>query len=175
MEENLTIIEIRLKVLRERSGFTQNELAKKLNVSRSLISIWENGLANISLKQLIKLASIYKVPIDYILGIIDDINTKEKFKYIQEINLKYIGEKLREIRKKEKLTQEHFAKIIDTKRSSISYYEIGKMMISTADLKQICETFGHSADYIVGNTNNCLKRNKKEKLSTKKIKSYITN
>lgn len=48
-------------------------------------------------------------------------------------------------------------------------------MISTADLKQICETFGYSADYIVGNTKECIKLPIKEKIKTREIKDYITN
>ncbi len=172
MEENLTIIEIRLKHLRERTGYSQIEIAQKLNVNRSLIALWENGYANISLKQLIKLSCIYQVPIDYLLGIIDKIDNYP-YKYINKINLKYIGIKLKEIRKENNLTQDKFAKKIDTKRSSISYYEIGKMMISTADLKQICETFGISADYIIGNISKKIIRVKKTKLKTKDIKEKI--
>lgn len=175
MENNLTIIETRIKQLRERIGFTQNELAKLLGVSRSLICLWENGYANVSLKQIIKIASIYKVPLDYILGLIDEIDTNIKYSYTTKLNLKYIGNKIREIRKEAGLTQDKFATKIDTLRSSISYYEIGKMMISTADLKQICETFGYSSDYIIGNTKTCIRRNKITKIKTKAIKEVITN
>lgn len=46
-------------------------------------------------------------------------------------------------------------------------------MISTADLKQICETFGVSADYVVGNTDINIKREKKIKIKTKEIKEKI--
>ena len=90
------------------------------------------------------------------------------------MDLKSIGLKLKEIRKNNKMTQDKFAQKIDTKRSSISYYENGKMMISTADLKQICETFGYSADYLVGNLDHFVKRNKKEKIKLKDIKEKIS-
>ena len=174
MKNNLTIIEERIKNLRDRNMHTQNELAKKMKVSRNLICLWENGYANISLRQIIKYCSIYNVPLDYILGIIEEPDNKN-FKYIKKLELKYVGIKLREIRKSLSLTQDKFAKKIDTKRSSISYYESGKMMISTTDLKQICETFGYSADYIVGNTKECIKRNIKNKIKTKEIKEFMTN
>lgn len=172
MEDNLTIIERRLKLTRERFGYSQLEVAKKMNVNRSLIALWENGYANISLKQLIKLAFIYQVPIDYLLGIIDETNDYH-YNFIYKMDLKYIGTKLKEIRKNNFLTQEKFAKKLDTKRSSISYYEIGKMMISTADLKQICETFGVSADYIVGNIKVNISRKIKNKIKIKDIKEKI--
>lgn len=174
MEENLTIIEKRIRALRERIGYSQIEIAKILGVNRSLIALWENGYANISLKQLIKLAYIYQVPIDYLLGIIEEIDDYE-YHYIDTMDLKSIGLKLKEIRKNNKMTQDKFAQKIDTKRSSISYYEIGRMMISTADLKQICETFGVSADYIVGNIKNNITRNKKQKLKVKDIKEKVSN
>lgn len=173
MEEKLTIIEKRIKFLRERYGYSQREIAEVLGTDRSLIALWENGYANIALKQLIKLAYFYQVPIDYLLGIIDEIDSYS-YHFISDMNLINIGLKLKEIRKKANLTQEKFAQKIDTKRSSISYYEIGKMMISTADLKQICETFGVSADYIVGNIDINIKREKKVKIKTKDIKEKLS-
>lgn len=174
MEENLTIIEKRIKALRERIGYSQIEVAHKLGVNRSLVALWENGYANISLRQLIKLAYIYQVPIDYLLGIIDEVDHYD-YHYVDTMDLKKIGLKLKEIRKANKMTQDKFAQKIDTKRSSISYYEIGKMMISTADLKQICETFGVSADYIVGNIADNINRDKKHKLKVKDIKEKVSN
>ena len=48
-------------------------------------------------------------------------------------------------------------------------------MMSTADLKQICEVFGYSADYIVGNTLECLKYKVKNKIKTKEIREMINN
>lgn len=172
MDKNITIIEERIHFLREKLNFTQKELAEHLHVSRSLINNWENGYANISLKQLIKLACFYQVSIDYLLGIVDDKDSYE-YHYVSDMNLKNIGMKIREIRKKANLTQDKFAQKLDTKRSNISYYEIGKMMISTADLKQICETFGVSADYIVGNIDINIKRDKKSKLKAKEIREII--
>lgn len=175
VNEDLTIIELRIKALREKLGYTQNQLGVLMHVSRSLICLWEQGYANISLKQIIKLASIYKVPLDYLLGIIDSIDFKVKYKFISTLDLKYLGIKLKETRKSLGLTQERFAKKLDTKRSSISYYEIGKMMMSTADLKQICETFGVSSDYLIGNTDTFIIRTKINKIKIKDIKELITN
>lgn len=172
--EDLTIIELRIKNLREQNNYTQAELAKLMNIKdRSLISIWEKGYANISLNQIIKLASIYKVPLDYILGIIDSLDNKVKYNYIASLDKKYLGSKIREIRRNMGLTQDKFAKKLDTKRSSISYYESGKMMMSTADLKQICETFGVSSDYLIGNTDTFIIRTKLNKIKVKEIKELI--
>ena len=175
IKEDLTIVEIRIKSLRQQFNYTQNEIAKLMHVSRSLICLWEQGYANISLKQIIKLASVYKVPLDYVLGIIDNIDLKVKYEYISTLDLKFLGNKLKETRKSLGLTQDKFAKKLDTKRSSISYYELGKMMMSTADLKQICETFGVSSDYLIGNTDTFIVRTKLNKIKVKDIKELITN
>ena len=104
MAENLTIIEIRIRSLRERLGYSQNKVANSLGISRSLIASWENGYANISLKQLIKLASFYQVPLDYLLGIIDEVD-HYSYHYIDNMDLMLIGKRLWEIRKSEHLTQ----------------------------------------------------------------------
>ena len=152
MNKDITIIEERLIDLRIEANYSQRDLAKIMNVTSSLISLWENGYANIALKQIIKFCSIYHVSLDYILGLSDIKNNKDyEYNYINELDLKYLGIKIKEIRKKARLSQEEFALKIHTKRSSISYYETGKMMISTADLKEICLKFNCSSDYLIGN------------------------
>ena len=62
MESNKTIVEERIRFIRERVGYTQKQVASALKISRSLVNNWEHGFANISLKQLIKLAYFYQVP-----------------------------------------------------------------------------------------------------------------
>ena len=107
------------------------------------------------------------------LGIIE---AKDNYSYTlkKELDLKDLGLKIKQLRKDMNLTQAKFAEKVDTKRSNISYYETGSMMISTADLKQICETFGVSADYLLGNTNTNIKRRRKAKIKPKDIKEKIT-
>ena len=173
MENNKTIVEERIRFIRERVGYTQKQVASALKISRSLVNNWEHGFANISLKQIIKLAYFYQVPIDYLLGIIDEVDSYP-YHYVKDMDLKSIGMKLKALRKNLGFTQEKFAQRLDTKRSSISYYEIGRMMISTADLKQICETFGISADYLVGNLEQNIKREQKIKIKAKEIKEKIS-
>ena len=142
MEENLTVIEIRLKLLRVIKGLTQEELANSIGVSRALINSWENGYADISLRQLVKLSAFFQVPIDYILGLVTKFD-KTIYKFKNDLDLKYLGNNLRIIRKVENLTQEEFSKIIHIERSGISSYENGKMSISTSALKEVCNTLGN--------------------------------
>lgn len=56
-----------LKKLRIRNNLNQVELADKLNVKQYVISSWEIGRSEPSIKQLIELSYIFKVPVDYLL------------------------------------------------------------------------------------------------------------
>lgn len=59
----------RIKVLREQKGFTQAELAKQLNITRSSVNAWEMGISNPSTQYIVELAKIFNVSADYLLGI----------------------------------------------------------------------------------------------------------
>lgn len=59
----------KLKDLRKAAGMTQTELAKRLNVSKSVISYYELQERNPSPDVLIQLADIFHVTTDYLLGI----------------------------------------------------------------------------------------------------------
>lgn len=62
---------LRLKELRQERGIGQIELAKKLEVSKGIISLWENGLREPNMYSLIKLAKFFCVTIDYLVGLED--------------------------------------------------------------------------------------------------------
>jgi len=57
-----------LKTLREENLLTRAQLAEKLNVSVRLISYWENGQRECDFDMLIKIADLFSVSIDYLLG-----------------------------------------------------------------------------------------------------------
>ena len=56
-----------LRDLRKSKGLTQEDLAKKANVSRSVIARFETGKTTLSAKNLIKIAGTLGVPMDYIM------------------------------------------------------------------------------------------------------------
>ena len=58
---------MRLRELRNKSGLTQNEIASKLGVSGQTILNWENGLYEPKINQLIKLADLFNVSVDYLI------------------------------------------------------------------------------------------------------------
>lgn len=66
-----TIFGERLKELRIERQVGQVELAKELGVSKGIISLWENGLREPKLFNLVALAKYFKVSIDYLAGLED--------------------------------------------------------------------------------------------------------
>ena len=63
----------RIKMLREKSGMTQSQLAKRLFVSRNAVNSWEMSLTTPSNICLVGLAKVFGVPTDYLLGLDDGI------------------------------------------------------------------------------------------------------
>ena len=89
-----------LKLARKAKGFSQEELAIKLNVVRQTISKWEQGLSVPDAEMLISISEVFDTPVSTFLG--------ENLSESKEDDLKVISEKLEIInlqlsqRKKEK-------------------------------------------------------------------------
>ncbi len=58
-----------LKTLRTQHDMTQSQLSKKLGLTKSVISAYENGLRMPSYDVLIAISKLFKVTTDYLLGI----------------------------------------------------------------------------------------------------------
>jgi len=54
--------------LRMENNLSRAQLAEKLSVSVRLISYWENGKRECDFDMLIKIADLFSVSIDYLLG-----------------------------------------------------------------------------------------------------------
>ena len=59
----------KMRCLREHYGLTQTQLAERLGVTKSAVNAWETGTNSPSLTYIIKLAQIYGVSTDYLLGV----------------------------------------------------------------------------------------------------------
>lgn len=68
----------RIKTLREEFRFTQQDLANKLESSKSVIGLYENETRKPSMEVLIKLSEIFNCSIDYILCKTDVKNPREQ-------------------------------------------------------------------------------------------------
>ena len=60
---------LRIKELREEQHWTQEELGKKINKSKSMVSLYESNIKIPSGETLIDLAYLFNVSLDYLVGI----------------------------------------------------------------------------------------------------------
>ena len=74
----------KIKLLREKGGMTQSELAKQLGVTRSGVNAWEMGITTPSTQYIVELALHFKVSTDYLLDMpsavtisVDGLSDKE--------------------------------------------------------------------------------------------------
>ena len=63
------MIDQKIKMLREKRGITQAELAKRLGITRSGVNAWEMGISTPSTQYVILLAKFFNVSTDYLLGL----------------------------------------------------------------------------------------------------------
>ncbi|WP_390253077.1 helix-turn-helix domain-containing protein [Vibrio parahaemolyticus] len=77
----MTSIGIRIKELRNLRGFSQDELAHKLNLTKSTISQWELGKAYPKRKNIIQLSDFFDVAVEFLEhGIRSESELKESKK-----------------------------------------------------------------------------------------------
>lgn len=62
----------RLQFLRENKGLMQEDVSKKLNVSRSCVSSWERNRTESNVKQVYDLAKLFDVSVGYLISGVDD-------------------------------------------------------------------------------------------------------
>lgn len=92
----------RLKELRKQAHLTQVELAKRLGIGQSSYADWERGKKKPTQENLVKIAQILDVSIDYLVG-----NSEEKSDELDNIELlfrmnsKGLTDKEKEIFRKE--------------------------------------------------------------------------
>lgn len=59
----------RIKQLREQAGYSQAQLAKRLDVTRSSVNAWEMGLSMPTTQYVVTLAKLFHDSADYLLGL----------------------------------------------------------------------------------------------------------
>ncbi len=137
------MIENNLKRCREELEMTQKELGNVFGVSDSTVRGWENAYDTMPLKKLVKFCNQFNYSVDFVLAL-----TKQNKKYSDNIKLDKIkiGKKLKELRKKEHVSQQVMADKCSIARSTYSHYEMGLSLITTLTLYTICKNFKISID-----------------------------
>ena len=82
----------RIRYLREKAGFTQTYLAKRLGISRSAVNSWEMSLSSPSVSNILEMMQLFNVSADYLLSSSDKliIDITELSSEEQEIILKLV-------------------------------------------------------------------------------------
>ena len=62
----------RISELRIAFGWSQVELAKRLRVAKQTVSNWENENIQPSIEMLVRIAKLFRVSTDYLLGLQED-------------------------------------------------------------------------------------------------------
>lgn len=75
-----------IKKLRNKHGYTQQDLAKLIGVTKSTVAAYENSARRPSYNVLIKLSQIFNVSIDYLL-----LNKKPSIICTDDLNPEQIG------------------------------------------------------------------------------------
>jgi len=135
--------------IRELHDLTQNDIAKKLNISRQNYSFWETNTKFIPLLHLNNYCKIFNLSMDYVFKFSND----KKCKYTSYIiNKKTIGNNLKQFRIQHNINQQDLAKELNTSQSTISAYESGKTLILTSFAYYICYKYNVSLDWLCYNT-----------------------
>ena len=141
----------RIKELREYEGLTQKEIAKQLNVSRSTYGGWESGKDMIPLGKLNELANFFHVTLDSLIGTSSEIEYEDN---PNSLNRATISNNIKALRMSNNLSQEEFAKSINTSQSNIHKYESGKSLITTYYALELSRQYNYSLDKLTGRKNN---------------------
>lgn len=137
----------RIKNLREEKSLRQQDMANILGINRTTYTSYEIERDTIPLTHLNTLCNYFDVSIDYALS----LSEIKKYKNLRkEIDKILLTERLKILRKDNKLTQVKIAEILNTSRSTWTGYEYGNYLIPTLLLFELAKKYNYSMDYLLG-------------------------
>ena len=75
----------KIMILRKQKGWSQEELAEKLEVSRQAVSKWESGQASPDIEKILKMSQLFEVSTDVLLKEEYDVDATEEAKESEPI------------------------------------------------------------------------------------------
>lgn len=135
----------RMADIRGDMDLNQTEMADKFGIKQGVYSRWEKGKEIIPLRRLNQFANLTGYSLDYICGFTHDKNPSN---YLENLDPKAVGNRLREFRKENKITQKQLSDYLNTTQSTISAYEKGNALVLTAFAIQIARKYGLSIDWL---------------------------
>ena len=154
----------RLRECRKIKGLTQKCVADMLGVSSPAISQWEKGETSPSSENLAKLAKIYGVSTDYLMGL-DTPETSADIAKLRKdhirdtlmygavrrtLNLPSTTNRLQKLRMERGLTQAEAADLTGIDRVSYTRFERGIRVPPADKLVILADFFGVTTDYLLG-------------------------
>ncbi len=139
----------RIVELRKRQGLTQAELARAMGISRSALSLYEIEKREPDIDTLSKLASLFNVPVGYILGneheVIDYANyTMDTPEFAFNFKMR-----IRDLMAEQKMSENEFAKRTGFHTEEMDSYLYGNKIPSLEDLIKISKALNVSTDYLL--------------------------
>lgn len=127
-----------IRYLREQAGMSQEELARKMELSRSGISLWEAGIREPELSKIIKMTELFEVTLDEL--VLQELKPPTPL-YV--LNIKFL-------REKNKMTQEDMADFLGYRgKQGYNAVETGKAKMPVENLEKISDYFGVTMDQLV--------------------------
>lgn len=120
----------KIESLREDGGMSQGELAKILGVTRQTISKWEADVCLPKANVLQALCGLFGVDMSYFTGV--EVSPQQ---------IGTLGEFIRKLRRRAKLSQEQFAERMGVSRQMISLWEIDEVKPRVGMLQKLGECF----------------------------------
>ena len=108
---------IRLKILRTEKGYSQKDIAQLLGITQQAYANYERGARQADYDTLNKLADIFGVSVDYILGRTEDLNNNDLDKQLDGVDFALWGE-VHDLTDEEKQDIINFVKFTKSKRNN---------------------------------------------------------
>jgi len=142
----IKVFDNNLKYVREELEMTQDELGLVFGVKGVTVAGWENNHDTIPLSKLVKYSNTYGYSLDYLTGLERRNNYKGKIDKLDKVKL---GNKLKQIREKLKLSQQDIADECKISQSTYSGYETGLYLATSLVIYTICKNHNISMDEIL--------------------------
>ncbi len=140
-----------LKLIREEKGISQYSISEILELNKRVYGQYEREYTIMPIKHLNSVCNYLNISIDYVMNFTNQINYSNNKTEIDRVKS---GERLKALRKENKMTQAKLASILETAPSVIGGYEKGRRLIATPFLYTICDKYKISADYLLGKIDN---------------------
>lgn len=137
------LLQDRIKQVREHFGLSQAHFAQKINKSPGFISLVETGRSNVSNNTIKSICAAFSINESWLR------NGEGQMTSQAAVDMENVGNRIREIRRGEGLTQEEFAAATGYTNVQIHLVESGKVKPSDKFLHKVSEAFEVSQEWLV--------------------------